>query len=486
MATKAQIKAFVESMGKLAEPTEAQIEGVLKKVFKKLYNNEVSVSTNYLELAKAMVAVKSTKEPFGELLRALYKTLSALFTNANTKSRRLSQIRKVIREKQDRELYTMSTYDTYFNQAKEIRDKMRTDYANAIKAKNRNKIQIDEGFVYEKLRSLIESPDVYNRAIAMMMAIGARPFELFVVNEYSLSKTHPGWLHVAKLAKQHDTQKERGDKDYTDRPTIILTPQFVIDQAKNIRKAVLDEQHRLTEEDGQLSQNISKNVNRRVKKEFPFLAKEDVRNLSSFMRKIYADLSYKLYADKDRVNYNSWISDVLGHGAKSELTSFSYSYINVKNDNQPTTIKELAHKVEEIRQTVKKIEIDPAQYIEVAKLRAKNIEKPEKWAILERIYSENPKISNDALRLKARAGSRIVNEFMKSKRAEPVQPEPEAKETPEPEEKQAPKQAPKPKKVKKPPRIIKKRQPVIAKPAEPAEVEKPPKIIRRSARLANR
>ena len=47
------------------------------------------------------------------------------------------------------------------------------------------------------------------------------------------------------------------------------------------------------------------------------------------MRKIYANLSYDMFADKRRVSESSWISDVLGHSINSLDVSKSYSVVSV-------------------------------------------------------------------------------------------------------------------------------------------------------------
>ena len=77
--------------------------------------------------------------------------------------------------------------------------------------------------VLDKMRELILSSNVYEKAIALLLATGARPIGLFVKNKYSVVKDKPSWIRVDGIAK-----KREGQKDWTIRPVLMFSPETVI------------------------------------------------------------------------------------------------------------------------------------------------------------------------------------------------------------------------------------------------------------------
>jgi hypothetical protein len=402
---------FISDVKKIKDLDETNLNNAIEKHYSEMTKNNNTLGAKMMTIAKHIATLKYSETTYLNNLKELLRMLKIAYPNIYSLRAKLSEIRtKVIKPSQTENIYKKSMLDSYFNIEKEDRDKVSGDYKKKIKASNRDRIQLNQRDIFEKMKTLILSNSTYDRAIALMLSIGARPVELFAMNEYSLAKK-PGWIRVDNIAKKRESQKNRGET-YTDRPTIIFSPQFVIDNVAKLRKSMGD----VLNTEGKLKTNINNTLNKHVIRAFPFLSSEDIHNKATFLRKIYADLSYKLYANRDKVNYNAWISDVLGHSKSSDLTSFSYSYVNVKGSDDSETLEELRQKVEEVREAVKNINENPNEYARQAKNRALAMSRPAKWALLEEIYALNPTISHDKLRAAARAGSRIVSEFLRSKR----------------------------------------------------------------------
>ena len=73
----------------------------------------------------------------------------------------------------------------------------------------------------------------------------------------------------------------------------------------------------------ELSQNWNAKINRRIVKYF------DEAMSSHDLRKIYASIAYKRYADKDKQSESAYLSCILGHAKNSLTVSMAYSTVSV-------------------------------------------------------------------------------------------------------------------------------------------------------------
>ena len=94
----------------------------------------------------------------------------------------------------------------------------------------------------------------------------------------------------------------------------------LVAEIRKIKKGILT--------DYQLSQDNNSKVNRRVSKYFgEHVASHD-------LRKIYAALAYRDFADKNERSESAYLSDILGHAEGSLDVSTSYSTVSVvKNED---------------------------------------------------------------------------------------------------------------------------------------------------------
>lgn len=372
-------------------------------------------ASRFIKTILHIFKTKTTTKNVLDTLKKLFPIFELMYDKPRTLRQRLSDVRKVIKKYQSEEAYLKSKYDAYFNMNATDRSLITDAYKRQVTNKNKKKIQIDMKMIFDKMQKLIQSDNVYDRIIALMLALGTRPIELFAKNNFSLIKDKHSWIRVSGLAKKRETQ----EKKWTDRPVVYFTPRFVIKEVKAVRnhfKKLI-----VINGNGKLATDKSQSLNKRAVLHFPFL--KDIHQKSSFLRKIYADLSFKLFADKRTQNFNTWISDVLGHGPLDLSTSFSYSYVNVQ-DSKEVKDESVIAQLNELRAQVKllmdrsisELALELKQPPEPKRQGNKTEDKKKKkFIILEKLYNEGV-TTNAGLRKKAKMGSRIVGEFLKKKK----------------------------------------------------------------------
>jgi hypothetical protein len=330
-------------------------------------------------------------------LKIFYQKYSELYPNIKTRKKYLSEIRKIIKENQSAELYTKSTYDKYFNINKKQRTEIIQEYNKSIRASNNDKIQIDASMILNKMEELISSSNPYERALALLLAYGGRPIELFTRNTFDYKEPQGSWLTVNNLAKKRNKQESS-----IDRPIILFTPEQFIKEVGRLRN---DFKNKILETDGVFAKDKSATLNKYAVKHFQFL--EDVHQKSSMMRKIYADLAYHTYADKSKQNKNSFIGQILGHN--DLLTSFSYSWVNLHGSKPDENLK-----IQELEKKINMLSLQNRVPVPKTKI-SRRAPKTEKIALLEKLYGQGF-TKNTALRKASGLGSAIVNSFLKSKK----------------------------------------------------------------------
>ena len=418
MTWPTKYEAFVRTI-KEADGDGATIDETIEEYFPQFSDKKTAPGLHECVL-KIFEKKIETKEG-AQVLQDLYPTYRKLYTNNKTIKQRLSEVRKVIQANQDETLYKLSRLDKYWNIPEDERNAIVNAYKSDIKAKNAKKIQVDVNEVYEQMRELIMDKDVYKKIAALLIATGARPVGLFAKNKFELIKDKPSWVKVSGLAKKRKEQIEAGE-DLTERPIILFTPKFVINEIAKIRnhfknKILLDKK-------GTLAKDKNDTLNKRIIEAFPWTKEHHQK--SSMMRKIYSSLSYKLFADSKFQNENSWIQSVLGHSSGDLMTSFSYSYLNVADSREEKNSEQIQTQIEELRNQVqmlltKKIEPDAVETAEpVGEKKSKPRESDEsKIERMEKIWEKyDGKISNSRMRQLASLGSKAVNAFMSKKKEE--------------------------------------------------------------------
>ena len=354
-----------------------------------------------------------------QVLPKLYIIYTLLYPNLKTRRQTLSEIRKkFILKFQSKKLYQESQKDQYFNIDMGERIELTEAYKTEITEKNKNKFQIDLQDVLSKMQQLILSKNVYERGLCLLLAGGQRPIEMFYRNEVvpvTDAIERPNWVIVKNLAKKREEEPQE-----TTRPIVLLSAKQFIDELDRFRRHFKGKSVKVVDEKtgaDKLAADKSATMNKVALKWFPFL--KDFHQQSSLMRKMYVDMSFQMYADSKKTNYNSWVSEKLGHSGL--LTSFSYSWVAVR-DKEELKETQLNDKITMLE---KKIDLlvamnekptEEKPYVVQAHVAKPRESDAEKFERMEKIWQKNPKMSNSSLRQLAKLGSKVVNSFLASKK----------------------------------------------------------------------
>jgi len=347
-----------------------------------------------LDVVKDLVAKKHSEKTLLEMLQLAFPMLNAYYPTRSTLSVKLSEIRKIIKKNHPEAVYKKSTYDEFFNLPEAERTALKTNYANKVIARNTDLIQIDPTETMVKLKQIENSEKPYEMGVLLMAVSGSRPIDLFKNTVEAVDN---------KNVKFSNLSKKRGKTEFSViRPLLLMDSSEFIKKLKQFKEYFADKV--IFEDEGRLSANIITGLSKIVKKRFPELMVDG--QAGSMMRKLYAILSYEFLADKNKINFNVWIKNVLGHDDLN--TSFSYSTINASQEEN----EEKEEKDEE------KYEIpdNSPLAIRVYQKLPRMAPQADKMALLLKIYNDfSGSISNTLLRAKSGLGSRIVNDFLKSR-----------------------------------------------------------------------
>lgn len=381
-------------INKIQNKSAAEINELMDKYYPNIKSTSIPKRFHYI--VQDIFSTKMSDQKGLELLPKIYLIYEKLYPKLNTRKQALSNIRtKFIKKYQSNNLYKKSQLDKYFNLNFDQRVGIINEYKADIEKKNKNKLQININTILEKMRTLIQSSNPYDRAISLLLAYGGRPIELFIRNKFEKIPNKPSWLKILNLAK-----KREGQETSTTRPIVLFTPSEFLREVKRLRA---DFKGKVLENSkGELSKDKSQTLNKHALKHFPFL--KTVHQKSSLFRKIYADTSWSLYGDPSIENQNSFISSALGHDGL--MTSFSYSWVNVSDPDAIDNKKEINNKIDQLE----------AQIRLLMNVRDQDISDATSSNNLEELYQANPKITNAEMRKKSGKGSRAVNNFLREKR----------------------------------------------------------------------
>jgi hypothetical protein len=424
--TATKWKTYKEFINEVQDKSPNEVNAVINEYFPSIQSSSIPKRFHFTVME--MFKHKISDADGLEVLPKLYKVYTTLYPNLKTRRQTLSEIRrKFILKYQSKKLYLESQKDAYFNIDMNERIGINETYIEKITEQNKDKLQVDLQHVLDTMRQLILSKNVYERGLCLLLAGGMRPIELFYRNEVETIEDMPNWIRVSNLAKKRD-----GESQQTTRPIVMLSANQFIAELQRFRKHFKGKSVKVVDPktgSDKLAADKSQTMNKIALKHFPFL--KDLQQQSSLMRKIYVDMSFTMFADPKKTNYNSWVSEKLGHSGL--LTSFSYSWVSVRNKEE---IKE-TELYEKITMLEQKLDLlvamnekqvmdhaslrDPVEeekepYITVGHIPKARESDEEKLKRLEQIWEANPKISNISLRKKAKLGSKLVNSFMKSKK----------------------------------------------------------------------
>lgn len=196
---------------------------------------------------------------------------------------------------------------------------------------HKKQLRVNTQEICNKINQLVESNDVIEKLIGLLLASGSRPNELFEKANYvplndkcvanSLGPYWENWITQDYIAKN-------SKKESVTKPLIELSAEEFIDELATARQMLRDK-YKVIMKDGQVSSTISGHCNKMMKAIFE---NESISCYAS--RKIYAMVSYKLYSKEterfgEDPTFNWWINNVCAHGERNLGVSLYYNSISL-------------------------------------------------------------------------------------------------------------------------------------------------------------
>jgi hypothetical protein len=224
------------------------------------------------------------------------------------------KIRKAVIAKygKESEMYSKSLTLMVFDRNRWYENRAR--YNAKVSQANENPVQFSFDTVAKVVEVLMASNNYVDALLLLQFSSGARIGELLYFAEFEDAK--PPYI------KQIGVLKSKTDRTVT-KPVLFLTVEDFLGRFKRLKEQ-LKPLNIKTDDD---ARKLNVKINRRVKQVF---ANKDLHTHD--LRKIYADLSYKTYADKQQKS--AWVSRVLGHDMKSIQVSSSYTTVNIDLNEQ--------------------------------------------------------------------------------------------------------------------------------------------------------
>jgi integrase len=294
-------------------------ENILKQTMDEMYP-DITTNSTVRTLEKICIANIATAPDsvLVEMLKMLHVVVPKISNDATIQNVFLG-IRKALKNRypEGSPMIAKSYKIMQFDQEKWRAN--RAAYNEKVFERNADKRQIDIKKVYDVMNLARQSQDPLDLAIGLQLACGGRISEILSYGQFTESKTD-GYIIQKGILKQRGPDR----REQVEKPIIHYTrPQFfeMLHKLREKLKPKLNEIKKGTYTHYELSQEYNNKINNRVKSLFgEALHSHD-------MRKIYANLSYDLFADKAKTSESSWISDVLGHSPNSLEVSKSYSVV---------------------------------------------------------------------------------------------------------------------------------------------------------------
>lgn len=237
--------------------------------------------------------------------------------------------------------------------------------------RNRNPIRIDGDLILDYIRNNIVSTDPLRKGVALLVASGSRPVELFLrsnYTEYNDEYSNGYWVEQTRIAKK------RGLEVTVKKPIIYITAAQFIEELAYVRAELKKKYGSLSakNDSDKLNPSITSASNTTAKNVFgnDFGDLHQLENKQYTSRKLYANMSYELYC-RDRttvhgqtVAYPHWVSNVLGHDGTGTLSNYAHVYITFKKElpeGLSTRQNLLEKKVEQLEERLEEKQVPPAE-----------------------------------------------------------------------------------------------------------------------------
>jgi hypothetical protein len=251
--------------------------------------------------------------------------INAQTTSLNQKSKRFSQLRQVLKARFGEDSKVFKKHQRLGMTYEQHTTKQKVSKSNR-KERLEDRIQITDTQVREILHQHSASNDVFDQIIAVMLATGSRLIEALRLTTYKRSDRGDDWIHVSTLAKKKEPIG-------LNRPLLGLDVDEVLELVKETRKEL---KKRYPDYATLLNDDLTKKLDGRVNSRIKKLGLEGVES-SHTLRKLYANLTYKLLSKDERakIDLHQYIQNTLGH----ESIDTASNYANVKIGRSGVSLK---------------------------------------------------------------------------------------------------------------------------------------------------
>jgi hypothetical protein len=329
------------------------IQEILRDKYPVLVNGMKSTKASLLAIWNSIIskAPRKYSRSWQKLFTALDDLLNILYSNESTRESTLTNFRSPIRDRMkadanfDPNIYTQSTHVMGITQARSIERKR--EYADKVKARNTNRgtltpIYIEQ--IYDVIDKLIDSENVWELSIAVLLATGSRSVELYKVSKYEEIAGDQNRVRIIGLAKD---KGGNGLENVTlTRYLVRLTAKQVVDTVKIIRSKV-----NVT---GLTNTHVSEKTNRQLNKAFKvnihplFLEnaspgkretdefKAQIKSLTSHKtRYISGNASYQIYGMPKQIPEETYLQANYGHLSGESTKSYLAVIVRFRHDVNP-------------------------------------------------------------------------------------------------------------------------------------------------------
>lgn len=377
--TDAVFLKFLKSLSEQKEPleTEAMNEQVEELFDIKLFTT-VRTKNYFQKLVSYYMSIiqRSNLEKSFKLLDTIYKKL---YTNNRTLDNKFtSHIRSPIFTRFGRNGPEHKASKKFAKLSYEDKKQVIADANKKLNENHEEVIRFDTEEVFKIIKRGINSEDVYEKAVALALASGCRPVELFN-DRIHFQKVDESWVIQSEVAKKRSVIVS------VEKPIIGISSDQFIEQIGDMRYFIKSENRKVIERNGELNGNIENKANQKTKQLFGY---EDKITLY-FCRKVYGSLSYDLFSKSGKCGKDPtlqlWISRVLAHSGTDIKTALHYSNLKpIKKDISETDLELLKAKITHLEEV-----IDSKKIIETKPIVSKKDSKQKKYfEAINEIYKE--------------------------------------------------------------------------------------------------
>jgi hypothetical protein len=274
------------------------------------------------------ISKKTILEMFGILKKLFEKGVRNYEGSDSAIQADYKNIRKPIIELygKDSDIYKKSITNMKFDQVKWKTNN--ADYNKAVADKNSNRIQFSDIDIYKIMNDIKNNPkqDFINLSIAAQLSSGSRINEILTMASYKPLKDRDNYVEQIGISKQNHKEESKQRKHIIKPILHYSVSEFLdmIDKIREQQKIPIKKikEGSLTHDAYSRSQNGK--INARIKKMF-----NDKNMTSHMLRKIYGNMSYNIFGNKNKTSLISHLSDVLGHQEKSLNVAMAYNTVKI-------------------------------------------------------------------------------------------------------------------------------------------------------------